>query len=233
MDNFMKIVMALVLLTIFAFGGFIFAFQAVASPERSRTATPAQIALITPPGFVTPTPMPLKDSRVGRGSWFGDNEWLGNNWRSGKGMIGRCSGRWEWSNNDSDTRCGIWEMRDNGWDACARGLNRKGRSRSGLLPDTDDNAVLPEDVSFEKDVLPILNARCIACHGGAAGLYLDSYQNVLNGSMYGAVILLDDPGSSKLIQYVSSGYMPLNSPPLTQAQVQPLSNWVAASAPNN
>lgn len=51
------------------------------------------------------------------------------------------------------------------------------------------------------------------------------------GGMMGRGMM--DMDSSRLIRYVSDGYMPLGGPPLTAGQVQTLANWVAAGAPNN
>lgn len=76
---------------------------------------------------------------------------------------------------------------------------------------------------------PIFNTRCAACHGGTAGLFLDSYENVMRGGLNGLAVVPRDPSSSR----VGSGYMPYGGPPLTQAQAATLSNWVAAGARDN
>jgi len=55
----------------------------------------------------------------------------------------------------------------------------------------------------------------------------------MNGSIGWPVVILGDPINSRLIQLVSSGYMPYGGPPLSQDEVQSLVNWVAAGAPNN
>jgi len=88
-------------------------------------------------------------------------------------------------------------------------------------------------VSYKADIQPIFNARCVKCHGGIEGLYLDNYANVLRGSMHGPIILPGNPANSRLIQYVSAGYMPSGGPPLTQSEIQMLVNWVAIGAPEN
>lgn len=88
-------------------------------------------------------------------------------------------------------------------------------------------------VSFKTDIQPIFEARCVICHGGTAGLVLNNYENILRGGMHGAAVIPGDPVNSRLIQYVSSGYMPAGGPPLTQSQIQALVNWVAAGAPDN
>ena len=89
------------------------------------------------------------------------------------------------------------------------------------------------DVSFQRDVLPIFNDDCTACHGGTAGLYLDSYAHLIQGGRSGAVVVPGDPQSSLLIQYVASGYMPFRGQRLTNAEIQTLVNWVAAGAKDN
>lgn len=88
-------------------------------------------------------------------------------------------------------------------------------------------------VSFAADVLPVFTARCVMCHGGVRSLWLDNYDSVLAGGANGPVIVPGDPGGSRLVQYVASGYMPYGNPPLSREEVQLLVDWVAAGAPNN
>src|SRR5438445_12983434 len=52
-------------------------------------------------------------------------------------------------------------------------------------------------VDFDREVHPILAARCFACHGGdkrSGGLSLSNYSEVLRGGKTGKVV---NPGSSK------------------------------------
>lgn len=140
-------------------------------------------------------------------------------------MMGR-SNAWGWSRNRG------WGMQG------LRGYygqqpSNQGRYPPQPLPDDGNSPKTREDVSFEADIQPIFNTRCVACHGGTAGLYLNSYNNVMNGSVNGPVVIPRDPSNSHLIQHVQSGYMPLGGPPLSQARAQTLANWVAAGAPNN
>jgi mono/diheme cytochrome c family protein len=129
---------------------------------------------------------------------------------------------------------GNWNMRDDrmGMDKCDGMSGRWGGTIAQPLPG-EDTAVSPDDVSFSNDIQPIFNGRCISCHGGTSGLYLTSYEDLMQGGNNGSVIIPSDPTNSRLIQYISDGYMPLGGPPLTVAQVQTLANWVAAGAPNN
>jgi len=88
-------------------------------------------------------------------------------------------------------------------------------------------------VSFQSDVLPIFQARCVACHGGTSGLHLTDYANALRGGDHGLVVVSGDVENSRLVRYVVSGYMPYGGPPLSADQIHTLVNWVAAGAPNN
>lgn len=101
--------------------------------------------------------------------------------------------------------------------------------QSVVIPQSTPGA----DVSFQRDVLPIFNDDCTACHGGTAGLYLDSYAHLIQGGRSRAVVVPGDPQSSLLIQYVASGYMPFRGQRLTDAEIQTLVNWVAAGAKDN
>jgi mono/diheme cytochrome c family protein len=152
------------------------------------------------------------------------NGWGCDGWAGG--MMGRPNS-WGWGGNRG------WGMRGGPWGYYDQQPGNWGGYTPQPLPDDGSSPKTREDVSFEVDIQPIFNTRCIACHGGTAGLSLNSYDNVLRGSMNGPVVISRDPSSSRLVQYVSSGYMPLGGPSLTQAQVQTLSNWVAAGAPNN
>ncbi len=100
-------------------------------------------------------------------------------------------------------------------------------------PDDGGQAKSQAEVSYQADIQPIFDARCTACHGGTSGLFLTSYDQAMRGGVKGPDIIPGDPAQSRLIQYVRRGYMPLGGPPLSQAQIETLTNWVAAGAPNN
>ena len=91
-------------------------------------------------------------------------------------------------------------------------------------------------VSFANDVLPILESRCVNCHGGERterGLSLRSYEDVMAGSENGAVIAPGDAANSLLVELVTNQQMPRRGPKLTPPQVQTITDWVAAGAPDN
>ena len=95
---------------------------------------------------------------------------------------------------------------------------------------------LSDEVSYARDVRPILESRCASCHMGefvSEGLDMNTYESLLEGSENGPVI---DPGDAKhslLIEKVTEGKMPKRGPKLTPAQIQILTDWINAGAPNN
>ncbi len=91
-------------------------------------------------------------------------------------------------------------------------------------------------VSFTNDVLPILENRCVSCHGGertSEGLTLKSYESVMAGSDNGPVVTAGDAGNSLLAQLVAQGKMPKRGPKLTPDQIQLITNWITQGAQNN
>ncbi|OIO95815.1 MAG: hypothetical protein AUK03_04805 [Anaerolineae bacterium CG2_30_64_16] len=84
--------------------------------------------------------------------------------------------------------------------------------------------------------MPILEQRCIKCHGGEkteAGLSLKSYATIMQGGKDGQVVAPGDPASSLLVKLVVEGKMPKRAPHLKQAEVDIITAWVQAGAPNN
>lgn len=92
-------------------------------------------------------------------------------------------------------------------------------------------------VSFKNDVLPILQSRCIKCHGGEKtekGLNVTDYQHLMAGAgSDGPVLVASDAAKSKLIQMVQSGKMPKRSAKLLPAQIQTLIDWINQGALDN
>lgn len=88
--------------------------------------------------------------------------------------------------------------------------------------------------SVVKDgVQPIFAARCVTCHGGTNGLYLNTYENVMKGGNNDAVVISGDVYNSRLAYYIYSGYMPFRSTPLTTAEIQTILDWIATGAQDN
>jgi hypothetical protein len=105
---------------------------------------------------------------------------------------------------------------------------------------------VPNEVSFKRDVQPILHDYCVSCHqpGGKgyikSGLDLTSYQGAMKGTKFGAVVI---PGNSevstftKLLTGTNNGLkMPMglnSSGTLDRQYILVLRKWVKQGAKNN
>jgi mono/diheme cytochrome c family protein len=114
------------------------------------------------------------------------------------------------------------------------------QSTTGSTPQeapTEASASAPAaTVSFVNDVMPIIQSRCVNCHGGdrvEKELLMRTYEELMAGSENGPVIVPGDAANSKLVELVTNQKMPKRGPKLTPPQVQLITNWVAAGAPNN
>ena len=87
---------------------------------------------------------------------------------------------------------------------------------------------------FERDVLPIVTAKCLSCHGGNSlvGLDLRTAPSLFNGSHNGPVLVKGSPGDSLLYQKISSRMMPPEAfkRPLTEAEIETIRLWIEGGA---
>ncbi|HXQ33312.1 MAG TPA: c-type cytochrome domain-containing protein, partial [Anaerolineales bacterium] len=91
-------------------------------------------------------------------------------------------------------------------------------------------------VSFATDILPIIQSRCINCHGGdrtEEGLVMLTYAELMAGSDNGPVVMPGDAGNSLLAELVSTQKMPKRGPKLTPPQVQVIIDWINQGAVDN
>lgn len=97
-----------------------------------------------------------------------------------------------------------------------------------------------EAVLFERDILPIFQKHCNACHSPAAdrlkaGLDLSTAELVLKGSEYGTVIVAGNAEESFLIQTIEhkkDPYMPppKQSPKLSDEEISLIRRWIDEGA---
>jgi hypothetical protein len=86
--------------------------------------------------------------------------------------------------------------------------------------------------SFERDIAPLLTARCLKCHGGARAkgdLDLTQRDRLLAGGASGSVIVPGKSAESLLLEYVRDKKMPPRQP-LTQREIELLRRWIDAGA---
>ena len=93
------------------------------------------------------------------------------------------------------------------------------------------------DVDFARDVEPILQTRCIRCHGPdrqERGLRLDTWTGALRGGEDGPVVRPGRSADSKLVQRLLGQIeprMPYQDAPLPPEQVASIRAWIDAGAP--
>jgi hypothetical protein len=108
-----------------------------------------------------------------------------------------------------------------------------------LLPTSGARAEAPakdKAPSFERDVQPLLQARCVKCHGGEkpkAKLDLRDKAGVLKGGESGPAVVPGQAEHSLLFDMVRSGEMPpKKNAKLTKAEVSLIKAWIDAGAPS-
>ena len=91
-------------------------------------------------------------------------------------------------------------------------------------------------VSFSNDILPIIQSRCVNCHGGnrtEKDLDLTTHAGILAGSENGAVVIPGDATDSLFVELVATQKMPKRGPKLTPPQIQLFMDWVNQGALDN
>ena len=89
------------------------------------------------------------------------------------------------------------------------------------------------DVSFSREVLPILQTNCLACHGTSGGWSVADYQSIMESGDNAPVVTAGDPEGSILGQWLlgthPGGFMP-PAGALPTAQVTTILKWIEQGA---
>lgn len=99
-------------------------------------------------------------------------------------------------------------------------------------------------ISFSEDVLPLLQFRCGSCHlpGGQgfvkSGFDVSSYDTMMKGTKYGAMILPGDPENSSLMRLLdwrvgAEIQMPHGKKQLSICDRDLIRTWIFKGAKNN
>jgi uncharacterized membrane protein len=100
-------------------------------------------------------------------------------------------------------------------------------------------------VSYQKDVVPILDKHCKYCHtpGQAgyvvSGFELGSYATLMKGTQFGPVVLPGDPLTSVLVMLIEGRVDPAlrmphgNATTPTQEEILTIRRWVEQGAKDN
>lgn len=98
-----------------------------------------------------------------------------------------------------------------------------------------------QEVDYQKQIKPLLESRCYACHGALkqqGDLRLDTVAFALSGGTSGPVIIPGDPEKSELIRRVSTTELAERMPPehegapLSLEEIERLRQWIRAGAPH-
>src|SRR6185312_12155585 len=98
------------------------------------------------------------------------------------------------------------------------------------------NPAVAQNLSFEKSVLPIFQAKCLNCHGEKrqkGGLDLRVKSAILKGGESGSAL---KPGSLKgsiLWEKIRTDEMPEGEKKLTAAEKDTIRKWIEAGAPGD
>ncbi len=108
------------------------------------------------------------------------------------------------------------------------------------------NPLAADEVSFKRDVQPVLHDYCVSCHSPAgkgflkSGLDLTSYQGTMKGTIFGKVVIpgnSEDSTFTKLLTGTNKGLkMPMglnSSGTLDRKYILILRKWVKQGAKNN
>ncbi len=102
------------------------------------------------------------------------------------------------------------------------------------------------EISFNKDVKPILDENCLKCHveNGAGfvktGLDMSSYESLMKGTKFGPIIEPGSSVSSTLARLISGNADPslkmphgAGSKPLSEQEIATIKAWIDQGAKNN
>lgn len=92
-------------------------------------------------------------------------------------------------------------------------------------------------VDFTKDVMPILKADCISCHGKkspAANLDFSTYESTMKGGVNKNLIVKNKSANSLLVKRIipngQAPIMPVGAKPLTAAKIKLIRDWIDQGA---
>jgi hypothetical protein len=101
----------------------------------------------------------------------------------------------------------------------------------------------PTDVSYSKDVAPVIGKFCVTCHSAdedhPSQLFMDSYESLMNGGKHGKAIVPGNSKESLLSQKMGEdppfGKMmpPPRKPRPTDEQIALIRAWIDQGAKKN
>ena len=104
-----------------------------------------------------------------------------------------------------------------------------------LLPWLLERPAQAAEVSYTKDVWPILQENCLTCHNSTAkmgGLIMESHESLLKGGAHGPAVLPGKSGDSRIVQMLEGKIqpqMPMGGK-LNPDQIATIAKWIDAGA---
>ena len=92
----------------------------------------------------------------------------------------------------------------------------------------------PSAPLFENEIAPILQERCVACHGEVspqAGLDVRTKESLLAGGVSGPALVPSAPLESLVLQKTASGAMPMGGEKLAPSEIDLIRHWIERGAP--
>lgn len=89
--------------------------------------------------------------------------------------------------------------------------------------------------SFASDVMPIMQAKCVACHGSLGGWNAASYSGIMTSGNHAPTVIPGDAANSLLVQKLmgtqTEGLVMPPSGKLPDSEIQIIIDWINAGAP--
>ncbi len=107
-----------------------------------------------------------------------------------------------------------------------------------LTTSTSQPASAAQQVSFARDVWPIVESRCVSCHGPVDqfnDLRMDTAQAILAGGRGGKILVPGQPEQSTFYTRVNLpaddlDLMPAEGDPLSPQEIETIRAWIAQGA---
>ena len=121
----------------------------------------------------------------------------------------------------------------------------KSRGESAATPapgdesgDKDDDSTPASASTGFSEVFSALERKCTFCHNlqnPKGGLDLSSFESIMKGGNSGSIVVVGKPEESLIFTTLNGAVgeiskMPLNIPPMEEADIQLISKWIAAGA---
>jgi len=124
-----------------------------------------------------------------------------------------------------------------GLDLLARGA-APALPAAAVMPATQPAPLKPGDVAFSTEIVPLLLEQCGNCHGertAEANFRMTSLETIVNGGRRGPAVVPGKGGESMLVKKlrgvgIEGQRMPLNRPPLSDAQITVIEKWIDQGA---